>query len=97
VPRVLAAGRPPQDRGAPQRQPPAAAAQAQSVPQLHAGLTISAVDDAAVALQPQAHAAPGQSRQVHEGVAGTFMAISWFEPDPADPWNEFCSAAPCPT
>jgi len=77
VPRVLAAGRPPQDRGAPQRQPPAAAAQAQPEPQLHDGLAVSAVDDAAVALQPQAHAAPGQSRQVHEGVAGTFMAISW--------------------
>ena len=73
----LAAGRAPQDRGALQRQPSAAAAQPQAEPQWHDASATDAVDDAALALQPQAQAAPGQSTQVHERVAGTFMAISW--------------------
>jgi len=65
-----------QERSALQPQPCSPAAQAQPVPQVHAGPRDGVADDAAAALQPHWQAAPAQSVHVHVGVVATFMAIS---------------------
>jgi hypothetical protein len=57
-------------------QPGAASAQRQAAPHTHAEVAAGTLAGAE-SWQPQEQPAPAQSRQGHEAVEGTFMAISW--------------------